>query len=72
MDENLFDRLLIQAEVKINNIRIYVIPKLRAEIERIEKYADEIETDVKGARDGDETAMISLVRHAFPKQRGEN
>ena len=71
-ETNLFDRLLLQAEVKISNVRLYVLPKLGQEIDRLTQWSDELEKKVKAARTGDETAMIELVKMAFPKQRGEN
>lgn len=74
-DQNLFDRLLLQAEIKASNIRQYVIPKkrleiekLKAEIDRMELYAQTIEDSCQRSRAGDETAMIELVKHAFPKK----
>lgn len=67
--DDILARLFLQAEVKVNTIRLYVIPKLKAELERIEKYANRIDESVKRARQGDETALIDLVKHAFPKER---
>ena len=61
--QNLLDRLFLQAEAKVSNIETYVIPKLQ-------RFAEEIRENVKKAREGDETALIALIRHAFPSTKG--
>ena len=68
--DQLLNRLFLQAEVKASNIEKFAIPKLEQEIARITLYMNDIRENVKKAREGDETALIALIRHAFPSPKG--
>lgn len=64
------ERLFLRGEIKVTNIRRYVLPKLEEEIIRLTIYADSVEKAVKEARQGKEEALADLIKLAFSEREG--
>ena len=63
-----YNQVCIVAEAALSRYRLYRIPKLKERLERMERYCDEIEKQVKRAREGDEAAMEDLIGLGFSEK----